>query len=280
MDKPVIKKVPPWFSMEKYEPLGNHSAAAWAKELYARLCVRSWLHPADTRSTSAKEKELATEVWRVIKGYALVSAGPETPPPVRPRLLAARWYRPEYANVRPLSQEEAYAYVWDSRDPKAILAQMAALEQEVQGFLSRDVCASLSHPIDDLADPDFPRSHATIVVSLDAPEAIILAEFESWLRAERARLDLSEVKNRFKKEHYARWVSLRVLPYIDLRLHAAIEGPPLPYHVIASAIFPERVEIDIVEAVRKTTKPLADYLMRDDVINALEAQGESETRNG
>ena len=79
-------------------------------------------------------------------------------------------------------------------------------------------------------------------------------------------------KRKFSKVDFARWSANAVLPYIDLEIWSKYEGGSIPSHVMADAIFPDEIDIDVSEKIRKVTKPSAKKLLNYSTIEMLKRQ--------
>ncbi len=109
-----------------------------------------------------------------------------------------------------------------------------------------------------------------VSVNLKASDEQIMSDFRQWLSEYRKITGIEQpiVKKRknplpaFTNNDLSRWVEYRVLPYIDLTMIAQLEGKEMTYPKIANLIFPDVYDVDIVERVKKTTKPEADRLIK------------------
>lgn len=129
---------------------------------------------------------------------------------------------------------------------------------------------------------------ARVCVDLDAPDEMIIAAFRDWLagnRKENVGVDQAFSSGiphkKFSERLVAKWYKASILPYLDLKIHEQLSGEKIPLHVIGTAIFPNTVDIDTTESVRKTTKPLAHaalrqhyYLLRQAIIEELHNKAE------
>lgn len=109
----------------------------------------------------------------------------------------------------------------------------------------------------------FYKSH--VCVELSATDEILLEAFKSWLLSIREKEKFLEGVDHPKKQSNSlikKWIDAGILPFIDLKIYQEMEGIHLPLHVIGTAIFSDTVDIDTTEAVRKTTRELADKALR------------------
>ncbi len=66
--------------------------------------------------------------------------------------------------------------------------------------------------------------------------------------------------------------SARVIPYWDLVTIAKYENAKIPNHVLGKALFPDEVDVDITERIRKVTKRKSNNVFSDYFITAIIAQ--------
>lgn len=99
-------------------------------------------------------------------------------------------------------------------------------------------------------------------INLDASDDLIFEHFKLWLKNARENQQITSSKRQFTKNDFLSWYEASVLPYLDLKIWAEHNNVKIPYHIMGQAIHPAEKDINISEAVRKTTKPLAEKLMR------------------
>ncbi len=114
--------------------------------------------------------------------------------------------------------------------------------------------------------------HANLTIDLTATDEQILSDFQHWLTEYRKATGYESNKNNFTDKDLNYWHELRLLPYIDLTLSAAIEGKKITQAKIANLIFSDYQHIDTVDKLRRTTKPKAEWLLRNETVSAIEAQ--------
>jgi len=85
----------------------------------------------------------------------------------------------------------------------------------------------------------------------------------------------SHEKN-FTNKNLAEWNKWRLLPYIDLMLVAKANRAEITQNKIARLIFDDELEVDIVDRLRRTTKPKAEWLIREETVTAIHAQIQGE----
>ncbi len=111
-----------------------------------------------------------------------------------------------------------------------------------------------------------------VVVDLTATDEQILDDFKKWLSAYLKASGYRSHQKNFTDKNLADWSKWQVLPYIDLMLVAKAKQEEITQNKIARLIFQNEFDVDIVDRLRRTTKPKAEWLMRDETVRAIEAQ--------
>ena len=65
---------------------------------------------------------------------------------------------------------------------------------------------------------------------------------------------------------------LRILAYLDLSIWAKVESLSISYAVMGNALFPDQIDIDIVDRVRRVVRPKAELLMHFDTMEIMQRQ--------
>jgi hypothetical protein len=115
--------------------------------------------------------------------------------------------------------------------------------------------------------PDQRRGHDCVYVDLTVPDKILIQQFTDYLRQVRRRYPDIKPANPYKTPEYKKWLEYGLLPYLDLKLWEIENNVSIPHRVLADAIFPEGNKGE--EMIRKTTKKIADQVMKDDYIDFL-----------
>jgi hypothetical protein len=121
---------------------------------------------------------------------------------------------------------------------------------------------------------------ARITVNLSAADEQIKRDFNHWLAHCRQENDIKSQKKLFTQTDFDYWIEYGVIPYMDLMLIARIENKRITQNKLARLIFPNEYDIDIVERLRKVTKPVAEELINNEIHKALSAQLSSEKATG
>lgn len=113
------------------------------------------------------------------------------------------------------------------------------------------------------------ESSAHVVVNLSATDEQIKKDFAHWLTHYRQAINYQHKEKLFTQVDYDHWVEFGVIPYLDLVLIAKIEGKNITRNKLGRLIFPDEYDVDLVERIRKTTKPTAEWLIKNEICNTL-----------
>lgn len=114
--------------------------------------------------------------------------------------------------------------------------------------------------------------YAHVVIDLSATNEQIQNDLSHWLKHYRQAINDQNQKKLFTQVDFDYWVEYGVIQYLDLMLIAKIEGKKITQNKLARMIFPNEYDVDIVERVRKVTKPTAEWLIKSEIYRALSTQ--------
>ncbi len=122
------------------------------------------------------------------------------------------------------------------------------------------------------------HTSAHLVVDLSATDEQIKMDFSHWLKHFRQEIQYQNKRKLFSQTDFNYWIEYSVIPYMDLIFIAKIEGKKITQNKLARLIFPNEYEVDVVERVRKVTKPTAEWLTTNEIFIALITQYSYEKR--
>lgn len=110
---------------------------------------------------------------------------------------------------------------------------------------------------------------AFVVVDLDATNETLVKRFHAWLKQIR-----DAEKERFRIRRYSMkdsraWFDSGVLQFLDLSHWAKTQRVRIPDWLMGEVIFPSNRTINVSEAVRKTTRPLAERILSHAFVGGL-----------
>lgn len=274
-----------WLNLDNYKDAEYFSAKKWAMELGERLIRFQILFNPDAEFQSHEGKirfqNLALEFFSKIKHFGLASNFLNSEMSVHPALEGFDEIFHSFGGVKTtgssvenISVETAYhsicsRYVEIKADCDECddLFPFKNIERRAQ------LQAKNSLPLASL-DEDFLESSQFIEIKLEATDDQIKRDFAIWLKDAREKSSSATPSRMYSSADFLDWHKAKVLPYFDLQAIARIENLSPPLHVIGNTLFPDELDVDVAERVRKVTKKKANRLFSHDVIQALEMQGE------
>jgi hypothetical protein len=246
-----------WFDLKNYEKLNELDLSGW----YRQIALRGGL------LTGSYTKELIADVIAFIK---------EDP-------INEHWdhdvteWRQTYLKY-PFNTFSVYSlqakYCWFVSQHEYLEDVWESCAQVCDGLATDLQTELIDTPIDILEEERGEWggiAHAAI--DLTASDEQIMTDFKQWLSKFRAVIDFSPAnKKYFSDKNLADWVQWRLLPYFDLMIVANAEGCVLTQAKAARLIFNDEYDIDIVDRLRRTTKPKTEWLFAGRTIEAISIQ--------
>ena len=115
-------------------------------------------------------------------------------------------------------------------------------------------------------------SFTSVLVDLSSSDEQISKDFLYWLENYRRETGYYAPKRNFTEKKFNEWITMQLLPYIDLTLIALHEGTSITQYKLGSLLFPDDIEIDGTERIRRTVKPKANWLLEDSTLLAMQSQ--------
>lgn len=110
-----------------------------------------------------------------------------------------------------------------------------------------------------------------VTVDLEAPTKKLVQDFKLFIENHKKSLSIEPIKY-FTESDFTRWHNNRILPYLDITLWAKRSNLRLTRNEIGNAIFPDLIEIDIEDKIKRSVEPLALKLGSESILYALSAQ--------
>lgn len=260
-----ISELPSWFNLDKYDLAKELDATGWHEQLIIRRAylTRPYLLSQPEILAITREYPILdidyNEITRGIFGVqALIELKDEDLRfsfGVR-HLTPMDMMRAEF-NI-PLEKQE---YLNECRDEIQDFL-------EVGGDLDELDCGVETwtyQPIRDLLDPKY-EDMCFAYIKLELPDALLIEHFKQFLATHRAQ---TSSKKRTRLPDFKEWCRLGVLPYLDLKIWEQEQKVSIPNRVMADAIYQPGEGGE--ENVRKTTAPLAEYLITERSFEILSA---------
>jgi hypothetical protein len=122
------------------------------------------------------------------------------------------------------------------------------------------------------SDKGSPYERAMLTVNLGATDEQLITDFGEWLKTHRSITNYKIREKRFTSKDFSKWISHKVLPYLDLSLIADAENKLLTQNLLGRMLFPDEYNVDLTERIRRSVKPLAEWLLDKKTIQALSFQ--------
>ena len=251
-----ISNLPDWFSLKKYATTEQLDVSGWVRQIGPRYSCGICLTRGNLRG-----------FWQ--RFLPLMKHGIYNPPfgeddfpmfQLNPD-LTPRWVT---ASVRSMALYE----IGENLDDNLIMEMNRAAEKHDAKFLETPFNI-YRH------ERDWVASDAWLIVDLNAADKQIIDDFQSWLKVIRELLNVKAPKTTFSENKFKQWTNSRVLPYIDLSLWSRAENVWIKDKLYGDILFPEEIDIDTTERIRKTTRPLARRLLTGTTLAALQLQAKT-----
>ena len=250
------------FDVSKYAQASSLNILDWR----ALISYRSgMLMNIDWMQDAERESRLCAYVRRIdVAPLALLGAGRKAYGPTVQSLSVAEVYSlhdeirrhmPEHlASIERLLERESNARDYDLSNDADVEALMAHVEatKSLEDGLDVSYTDELRRVGIDSGGLDY------VAIDAEAPDDVLIEDFKQWLKQRREVFGKAPA---ITENDLRKWSQHRVLPYLDLTILANLAGVTLTNYVIGCKLFADLNEIDLAEKVRKTTAPLAEWLI-------------------
>jgi hypothetical protein len=113
---------------------------------------------------------------------------------------------------------------------------------------------------------------AMLTIDVGATDEQLMNDFSQWLKNHRTITKYKVREKRFTPKDFEKWISNKVLPYLDLTLIANAEDKQLTQNTVGRLLFPNEYNVDLTERIRRSVKPLAELLIDNKTLEALNYQ--------
>ncbi|WP_175803710.1 DUF6387 family protein [Burkholderia ambifaria] len=120
------------------------------------------------------------------------------------------------------------------------------------------------------------EDNVAVRVNLHCSEEKIVRDFTNWLRRTRERLSISAPRRPVQSRDFEEWSRFKVLPFLDLWLWSRVHDIRIPHQEIGVALFPDELDVNVAERIRKVVVPLAKRICAESFTDALRVQAENE----
>lgn len=123
-----------------------------------------------------------------------------------------------------------------------------------------------NEPISNSFTAQFGNSLDTVNIDLRSPDSFLIESFKNYL-AEKRKTIAAFTKKHLRESDFNHWITLAILPYLDLIIWSIETETHIPNRVLADALYPHGEKGE--ETIRKTTSHLAEALLDNENIYKL-----------
>jgi hypothetical protein len=289
--KRVIKSVheiTEWFDVRKYDGLKSLDLVGWAKQVTSRSFTH-WLLTDHLLRYESLDDPRQIEILKDQKNHALnwIRSFVRDPivPPFKDDEKIGIWRngsasRPyDGHTIRAMTASNVY-FLSLERDSESPYWQavFSAGDAENYGRTTPEQDKILKTPADLIyKKKGIDTDGLTFVeVDLKATDEQIMSDFRHWLTNYRQVVDTPAPQQNFTDKDFSAWFEAGVIPYIDLMLWSLAGNCSITQNVLGQVIFPDEYSADTTERIRRTTRPKAERMLRQDFARAIEIQADVE----
>lgn len=252
-----------WFDLKKYDGLKKLDLNGWYIQIYNRLLLKSDFYFSITG-------EQPETLLHRLKENPIIACDRD--------MLGKNNFNHKYNFNTPAVRSTTAFEFWSCIDNQDLddVWKKCKVARETLCFPS-DTEDSLYAPLDFLNKISYEgyfTNISHITVDLSAPDEQIISNFKYWLNEYRKAVNYKSSKKIFSDKDFSEWIEYRLLPYIDLKIISEIEQKEITQAKAARLIFSDEYDADITERLRRTTKPKADWLFRNSILDSMRVQSE------
>jgi len=268
-----------WFDLQNYSNLENFRFADWSGIISERLAAREMLEINDIEIAND-----AKNYWEKIRQF-----GSNVPLSAYPKYesferIRSYWIKTEATNIGGidnLKKIALYSFIYEDENHEELLKDLAQLQKtnmqwlddfregDVETLKSREAIRSKYRAIDMVKIEDLSIPKGVITVDLRASDEQLKQNFSAWLDNQRG-IDRDILKKSVEERDLADWVNSRVVPYFDLITISNIDRSSISNHQIGDLLFPNDIDVEIAERIRKVTRKKARKIFSKTTLGLLE----------
>lgn len=274
-----------WFDLNKYEPFKKMSIEEWIWQLDARGYYFEVVNMAEMTEAHIKTNHLI-EIANNLKhgvippdqNYSQEHISSEA------RIVNDSHY-PETYSVKSTTSLDIFKIVKDTRLESIWNACKHVNDWDwVEDDHLDESLSNIAHTPHDFNDKENFNywNTAHVNINLTASDEQIKNDFNKWLSETRKITKAKNQKKMLKQADFDRWIRFGVIPFIDLSLVSKVEKIKTTNAILAKMIFLDDIDpdTDMVERLRKVTKPMSELIMKNGMANRLSSQLIYEKING
>ena len=248
-----------WFNVEKYSIAKNWSLSDWGQNLLSRAQLRQRINYG------------ATEYDELVVPSIVHLMLDPCPMRIENSSLSLMHDYDQPARIREKALFDMWTDIEVFNNPK-----MDDVRSNIEKLQMNMEDPTVDHDflwlcLDDVSKergmPDLPEK--MLLIDLNATDAVLIFEFKRWLKNKRAKLGSNLPKTGFNT---AEWDRYNVLGFIDIDIFARATGSTISNSTLGDLLFPDEIDVDLSERVRKVVRPMAEKIVDFDYITSLNYQ--------
>lgn len=247
-----------WFRLEKYKPIASYSRSDWVNALNVRY--EAFVRFAD--DTFILSDQAALELL----------ADPLGPRGQKPSTVEIV-HDEDYQEDGPIEDLRIVDLIGTlkSSDASKIVSDLNTFASWEAGPRTKGPpdMKSATRTYRSWIDSDAESPALPIWVDLNADDELLMRKFRDWISAARTQFGPGHRAISWSDRSMQSWVDFQVLPFIDLNIFCSRVKGQLTQRLAGSLLFPDEVDVDLTERIRKVVVPLAERLLADDFLSAL-----------
>lgn len=252
-----------WFDLNKYAAVETFDIDDW----YYQLQKRQWIH-LFAKETPEIVARLGESRWKHAQSRAKTHINSIKEDPI----FTTEKLKHSVLTVRNTDYDDLYLATIDNQNFENILNSSNALNS-LQTIFGHKPGWELVIPQTETKSTYGKR--AIVTIDLCATDEQLKKEFSEWLDNQRKIIKFTVREKRFTAKDLEKWTNNKVLPYLDLTLIAIAENIQLTQNKIGRLLFPDEFDVDLTERIRRSVKPLAEWLIDKKNLEAIRFQAKA-----
>lgn len=269
-----------WFKLENYDAIKDFKLKDWCNAITNRVCFQYSM-----QDSSENDISKALEYWSLVRKYGVELNHPPEQWDSRHKaatveeVLSLIEAQSGKSSVEDITDWNVMAGTFERPDIEEILSDWNAITGEDIAWLSIFKKGG-GNPVLWEKRQKLIRKYKTlfayegsgaITINLSASDEQLQEDFSNWLAVQRSA-EATRRKTRITERDFDVWREAKVLQYFDLIVISEIHGDRIPNHVMGDLLFPDEVDVDVAERVRKVTKRKAEQVFCGETVDILHAQ--------
>lgn len=280
-----------WFKLSNYDSVADFSSQEWLSAISNRVNALEVISAPDSsffNDPTFEMRRAAYTYWEDVRKYGVERNHPKNDGKslIDEALRAIRRYRVRkntgnVGAIKNLTEWDAISHLFNTEENELIIKDVRDFEaindRWWEAFVKGDSSVLRSREIiagkyDRTLSSAYEDRHGYISVNLDASDAQIMKDIHGWLEFQRKTIARPTRLTPIISSDFEEWSRYKILPYFDLATLSALDGQRISNHSMGNVLFPDELNIDVTERIRKVTKIKSREVFCLEMQNLLQAQ--------